>query len=153
MRLSWRLLGILTAFVCVGQMWPSAVIAQQQSATITGRVTNEAGAPLSLASVYIESLGIGTQTNETGRYQLLVPAARVLNQQVSLGVRAIGFRSTAALVTLSAGAQSKDFTLTANPLRLGEVVVTGSGTSTTVEKLGNAINSVKAVEIQKSSEP
>ena len=41
MRLSWRLLGILTAFVCVGQMWPSAVLAQQQSATITGRVTNE----------------------------------------------------------------------------------------------------------------
>src|SRR4029453_12114930 len=87
------------------------------------------------------------------RYQLTIPAARVTGQQVSLGVRAIGFRNTSALVTLAGGSLSRDFTLVANPLRLGEVVVTGSGTSTTVEKLGNTINSVKAEEVQKSNEP
>ena len=132
---------------------PAHSSAQQSAITVTGRVTNEAGAALSLATVYVEALGIGTQTSEDGRYSLVVPAARVRGQQVSLGARAIGFRSMASLITLSGTAITKDFTLTANPLRLGEVVVTGSGTSTTVEKLGNAINSVKAVEIQKSNEP
>src|SRR5678815_3355697 len=62
-------------------------------------------------------------------------------------------RSTASLITLSGDAITKDFSLAANPLRLGEVVVTGSGTSTTVEKLGNPINSVKSEDVQKSSEP
>src|SRR4029453_1032219 len=87
------------------------------------------------------------------RYQLTIPAARVTGQQVSLSVRAIGFRNTSALITLTGGSLSKDFTLVANPPRLGEVVGTGPGTSTTVEKLGNTINSVKSEEVQKSNEP
>ncbi len=152
MHLSWRSLGLLAGVLITGTVRPTLLEAQQ-AVTITGRVTNDAGAPLTLASVYIEALGLGTQTAEDGRYQLTVPAGRVRGQQVSLGVRAIGFRNTSSLITLTGGSLSKDFTLTANPLRLGEVVVTGSGTSTTVEKLGNTINSVKADEVQKSNEP
>jgi TonB-linked SusC/RagA family outer membrane protein len=152
MRSSWRLFSILAVTFGADALRPLSLRAQQP-VTITGRVTNEAGAALPLASVYIETLGLGTQTAEDGKYSLVVPAARVRGQQVSLGVRAIGFRATASLITLSGASISKDFSLAANPLRLGEVVVTGSGTSTTVEKLGNAINSVKATEIQKSSEP
>jgi len=153
MRLSWRSLGILSGFLVTGPTGPALLAAQQQGVTITGRVTNDAGAPLSLASVYIESLGLGTQTTDDGRYQLIVPAARANGQQVSLGVRAIGFRRMSAPITLSGGPISKDFALTANPLRLGEVVITGSGTSTTAEKIGNTINSVKAEEVQKANEP
>ena len=152
MHLSSRWLALLAGMLIAGPARPG-LLGAQQPVTITGRVTNDAGAPLSLASVYIEALGLGTQTAEDGRYQLTVPAARVTGQQVSLGVRAIGFRNTSALITLTGGALSKDFTLTANPLRLGEVVVTGSGTSTTVEKLGNTINSVKSEDVQKSNEP
>ena len=151
MNLPWRLLGVLAGFLIAGPVRPSQLGAQQP-VTITGRVTSEAGAPLSLASVYIETLGLGTQTAEDGRYQLSVPAARVTGQQVSLGVRAIGFRNTSTLITLTAGNITRDFTLAANPLRLGEVVVTGSGTTTTVEKLGNTINSVKSDEVQRSNE-
>ena len=152
MHVSWRWLSLLTGILVAGSARPDLLRAQQ-AVTITGRVTNDAGAPLSLASVYIEALGLGAQTAEDGRYQLTVPAARVTGQQVSLGVRAIGFRNTSALITLTGGSLSRDFTLTANPLRLGEVVVTGSGTSTTVEKLGNTINSVKSEDVQKSNEP
>jgi TonB-dependent SusC/RagA subfamily outer membrane receptor len=96
--------------------------------------------------------GPRAQTAADGRYQLTVPAARVTGQQVSLGVRAIGFRNTSTLITLTGGSLTQDFTLAANPLRLGEVVVTGSGTSTTVEKLGNTINSVKSEDVRKSNE-
>jgi TonB-linked SusC/RagA family outer membrane protein len=152
MHAPWRLLAILTGFV-VAYLAPPGQLRAQQAVTITGRVTTDAGAPLSLASVYLETLGLGTQTGEDGRYQITVPAARVTGQQVSLGVRAIGYRNTSSLVTLTGGAITKDFTLAANPLRLGEVVVTGSGTSTTVEKLGNSINSVKSEDVRKSNEP
>ena len=152
MRSSWRLLSILTVALAAGAVQTQPARAQQNPITITGRVTNEAGAPLSLASVYIETLGLGTQTADDGKYQLVVPAARIRGQQVSLGVRAIGFRNTASLISLTGTTITKDFTLVANPLRLGEVVVTGSGTSTTVEKLGNTINSVKAEDVTKSNE-
>src|SRR5574338_1134277 len=151
MRSIWRLLAVLTVSLSSAAVMPQQLRAQDPI-TITGRVTNDAGAPLPLASVYVEALGLGTQTADDGRYQLTVPAARVTGQQVSLGVRAIGFRNTSALITLTGGSLSRDFTLTANPLRLGEVVVTGSGTSTTVEKLGNTINSVKAEDVTKSNE-
>jgi len=146
MHLSWRSLGLLAGVLITGTVRPTTLEAQQP-VTITGRVTNDAGAPLPLASVYIEALGLGTQTAADGRYQLTIPAARVSGQQVSLGVRAIGFRNTASLIALTGGSLSRDFTLVANPLRLGEVVVTGSGTSTTVEKLGNSINSVKSEDV------
>src|SRR5574338_1112178 len=151
MRSIWRLLAVLTVSLSSAAVMPQQLRAQDPI-TISGRVTNDAGAPLTLASVYIESLGLGTQTADDGRYSLVVPAARVRGQQVSLGVRAIGFRSTASLITLTGTTITKDFSLTANPLRLGEVVVTGSGTSTTVEKLGNTINSVKAEDVTKSNE-
>lgn len=152
MRSLRRSLGVLAGLLLAGPVRPS-LLGAQAAVTITGRVTNEGGAALPLASVYIETLGLGTQTADDGRYQLTVPAARVRGQQVSLGVRAIGFRNTSTLITLSGGPISKDFALAANPLRLGEVVVTGSGTSTTVEKLGNTINSVKSEDVQKSNEP
>jgi TonB-linked SusC/RagA family outer membrane protein len=146
------LLAVLTVSLGSAAVQPHQLQAQDPI-TVSGRVTNDAGAPLSLASVYIEVLGLGTQTADDGRYSIVIPAARVRGQQVALGVRAIGFRSTTSLVTLTGTTISKDFSLTANPLRLGEIVVTGSGTSTTVEKLGNSINSVKSEEVQKSNEP
>ena len=71
MRSSWRLLSILAVSLGAGAVRPMPSYGQQQQAiTITGRVTNEAGAPLPLASVYIEAMGLGTQTAEDGRYQL-----------------------------------------------------------------------------------
>src|SRR6185503_55361 len=49
--------------------------------------------------------------------------------------------------------QTHDFTLATNPLRLGEVVVTGAGTATQTEKLGSVRNVVEAEQIVKSNEP
>ena len=55
---------------------PVAVRAQTP-ATITGRVTNEAGTPVNGVSVYLEGLRIGSVTDDGGRYTIVVPAARV----------------------------------------------------------------------------
>lgn len=126
--------------------------AQGGGATVTGRVTTEEGAPLRFAVVNIQELGIGTQTQENGQYSLAVSPAQVRGQQVTVAVRAIGYRSTSAQVTLSPGVVSRNFSLAVNPLRLGEVVVTGAGTQSSTERLGATISSVQAKEIDKSNE-
>ncbi|HEX6536178.1 MAG TPA: carboxypeptidase-like regulatory domain-containing protein, partial [Gemmatimonadaceae bacterium] len=134
------------ALVCASALLP-AWAAAQEAATISGRVTSETGAPLNSASVFIEGLNVGTLTREDGRYTFVVPAARVTGQQVTLTARLIGFKEQSAQVTLSAGTITHDFVLSANPLRLGEVVVTGAGTATTREKLGTVINTVDSAAI------
>ena len=127
-------------------------VAAQQGATVSGRVVSDAGAPLSSASVFIENMNIGSLTDADGKYTFQVPAARVQGQQVTLTARLIGFRAQSVQVTLSAGNITQNFSLSANPLRLGEVVVTGEGTSTVRERLGSTVNSVDTSLVSKSNE-
>jgi TonB-linked SusC/RagA family outer membrane protein len=124
----------------------------QQEAVLTGHVTSEGGTPLPNASVFIEQTREGTLTGTDGAYRLVVPAARVNGQQVTLSVRLIGYRQASDTLALTAGTHTHDFTLVANPLRLGEVVVTGQGLTTTREKLGNVINTVDSAAITRSNE-
>src|SRR5256886_6037290 len=121
-----------------------ALLAAQQPVTITGKVTSDAGQPLSQVEVAIPTMGLGALTKEDGRYALVIPGARVSGQTVSLVARRLGYKSQTAQVTLTAGGVSHDFTLAANPLQLGEVVVTGAGTATSTEKLGNERNLVSS---------
>ncbi|HVD04837.1 MAG TPA: TonB-dependent receptor plug domain-containing protein, partial [Gemmatimonadaceae bacterium] len=129
-----------------------ASAAAQQGATITGRVTAENGAALPAANVFITELSLGSTTDENGRYSFTVPGARVAGQTVRLTARRIGYTVRTATVTLTPGEVRQDFVLGANPLRLGEVVVTGAGTSSEVQKLGNVRNEVDSTSIQKSNE-
>ncbi|MDQ3997565.1 MAG: SusC/RagA family TonB-linked outer membrane protein, partial [Gemmatimonadota bacterium] len=92
-------------------------------------------------------------TNEAGRYSITVPGARVQGQGVTVTARRVGFRPQNIRVTISAGTVTQDFELAANPLQLGEVVITGAGTATEVEKLGNVRNAVSAELIVKANEP
>ncbi|HEU4642196.1 MAG TPA: SusC/RagA family TonB-linked outer membrane protein [Gemmatimonadaceae bacterium] len=126
--------------------------AAQQEATITGTVKSRVGAPLASASVFVQELRIGGLTGEDGTYRLVIPAARVNGQRVTLAVRLIGYREATAPLTLTPGPHTQDFVLDPNPLRLGEVVVTGAGTATTREKLGNVINTVDSSIIRRSNE-
>jgi TonB-linked SusC/RagA family outer membrane protein len=127
-------------------------VAAQQGATLTGRVTNESGAPVPYASVVVDGMGLGGSTRENGTYSFNVPAARVSGQRVTLSVRAIGYKADSRQITLSAGTITENFTLTTNPLRLGEVVVTGAGTQSAVERLGSVVSTVRSEEIAKANE-
>ncbi|HEY2378542.1 MAG TPA: SusC/RagA family TonB-linked outer membrane protein [Gemmatimonadaceae bacterium] len=140
-----------SALVGVLLLSPALAIAQQTS-TITGRATGDAGAPLSAVTITIPELGIGTLTRDDGRYSLTIPGARVAGQSVTLSARRVGYKPKLARVTIVPGSVTQDFLLEANPLQLGEVVVTGAGTQTEVEKLGNVRNQVSAELVQKSNE-
>lgn len=140
------------AGVACAVMLVPAYAAAQQGTTISGKVTSEAGTPLASVSVFIEGMNLGTITRDDGAYTIVVPAARATGQQATLTARLIGYKAESAPITLS-GNITHDFVLASNPLRLGEVVVTGAGTEDTRERLGTVINTVDSALIQKSNEP
>ncbi len=147
MRHLIRLFTVLLATLVVA---PGALA--QQGTTVTGKVTAEGGAPVGFASVVLMGMGLGATTREDGVYSISVPAARVSNQRVDVTARAIGYQSATKQATLSPGTVTVDFTMTVNPLRLGEVVVTGAGTASSIERLGAVVSTVKSEEILKSNE-
>ena len=132
--------------------WLPMVAAAQEAATVSGRVTGEGGAGLSGVSVSIPELGLGALTHDDGSYTFGVPSARVTRQAVTITARRVGYKPKTARITLNPGSINQNFVLEANPLQLGEVVVTGAGTATEVEKLGNVRNSVSADLVEKSNE-
>jgi TonB-dependent SusC/RagA subfamily outer membrane receptor len=71
---------------------------------------------------------------------------------VTVTARLIGYKLASAQVTLEAGSATADFALADNPLQLGEVVVTGAGTTSEVEKLGTVRNPVEGDAIVRSQE-
>src|SRR5688572_4471695 len=148
-----RVLRLLPLFALSAlAMLPSRVLAQQP-ATLTGRVTAESGQPLGSAGVIIEELSAGGVTRSDGRYTIVVPAARVPSGPVTATARLLGYKARSVQVNLSTGAAVQDFTLADNPLQLGEIVVTGAGTVSEVEKLGTGRSSVDSLAIIRSSEP
>jgi TonB-linked SusC/RagA family outer membrane protein len=143
-----------TALCVAAPLLVPAWLLAQDPATITGTVTREDGAPLSAANVFIESLGVGSATDASGRYTFTVPGGRAAGQQVDLTVRRIGYLVKSTPIVLRPGATiTTNFTMSLNPLRLGEVVVTGAGTTTIRERLGNVISSVDSMQIRRANEP
>ncbi len=131
---------------------PAAVQAQQ-AATISGRVVADDGRPLAAASVFIPTMNLGVTTNATGGYTFSVPASRVSGQTVGLTARLVGFRPQTVQITLRPGTITQDFTLASAPATLSAVVVTGAGTVSTRERLGNVINSVDSSVIRRQTQP
>src|SRR2546426_11930673 len=143
-----RLLPLVGAIVMLA---PAGALAQNP-VTINGRVTSNRGGPLPFAEISTASLGVGALTRDDGRYAIFIPAARVSGQSVQMTVRRLGYKPQTVTLQLTQALITQDFTLTTNPLQLGEVVVTGAGTAVTTEKLGNVRNAVPAADIEKSNE-
>src|SRR5437899_9044170 len=146
---------ILSAFLALPALlapYGSTGLAAQGPVTITGKVTSDAGQSLGQVEVAIPTMGLGSLSKDDGRYTIVVPGARVSGQTVTIVARRLGYKSQSAQVTLSAGGVTHDFVLAANPLQLGEVVVTGAGTTSEAGKLGNVRNNVGADLIERASE-
>jgi TonB-linked SusC/RagA family outer membrane protein len=103
---------------------------------ITGRVTNPQGAPIAGANVSVPTLGLRAEADTNGTYRLVIPAGRVAaGQPVTLVSRFIGFSQQQHTVAATAGSESVDFTLAADPFNLSAVIVTGVATGTEQRKL------------------
>src|SRR5690606_29051853 len=123
---------LLTAFALVAV---ASADAWAQAATITGRVTNEAGAPINGANVILEALNAGTTSGANGSYTLTIPAAQATGQTASISARFIGFAPLTRNIQLTPGPQTQDFQLKADPFRLEEMIVTGVAEATSAKKL------------------
>jgi TonB-dependent SusC/RagA subfamily outer membrane receptor len=125
----------------------------QEPITLSGKVTTATGAPIGEAEVVVPSLGLGATTRDDGRYAIVIPGARAtVGQTISVLARRLGYKPVTQQITLAPGIVEHDFALAPNPLQLGEIVVTGAGTTSEAEKLGNVRNSVSADAIQRSQE-
>ena len=130
-----------------------AMASAQQATTVSGRVTNEASAPVPGASVSIPSLGVGSYTSNDGRFTFTVPANRVTGQNVSLVARRIGYQPVTASVALTGAVVSHDFRLTTATTQLEGVVVTALGLEREKRSLGIAAQSVQGADLNKTQTP
>ena len=144
LRLTWL------AVAALGLL-PRVTLAQQP-VTLTGKVTSAGGQPLASAGVIIEQLSAGAVTRPDGSYTILIPGARVPSGPVTVTARLVGYKARSAQVDLSSGTAVQDFSLADNPLQLGEIVVTGAGTVSEVEKLGTGRSNVDSQTIVRSNE-
>ncbi len=130
-----RLLPFLAALLCLVLAIPA--LAQQ---TVTGRISDDKGAPLSGVSVLQKGTSNGTRTGEDGSFSLtLIPGSD------SLQISTVGYpRQTVAFsgVPLS-------LTMSAATTALDEVVVVGYGTQRR-STLTGAVSSVRGSELAKT---
>ena len=110
----------------LGLVTPATLPPTADSATVTGRVTSETGAPVAGAAVSIPSLRLGATTNDAGIYRIPVPPAVFVARPDSLRVTRLGYRPTIVRFTLSPGRVTVDVTLTSQAVSLEQVVVTGT---------------------------
>ena len=118
-----------------------------QDAVIHGRVINDRGEGLPVATVQIQELNVGVFTNSEGRYAMQIPAARVTGQTVMLRVRTIGHKPATRQLTLRAGEQTQDFTLITDVNLLEAVVVTGTQEATERVKVPFSVTRVDASQM------
>ena len=93
------------------------------SGTVSGRVVDNQGGPVSGVQVYITELGRGTESRGDGTYVL----GGIPSGTHTVRARLIGFRAQSATVSVPAGGSvSQGFTINRDPLELRGVVVTGN---------------------------
>lgn len=116
-----------------------AASAFAQNKTVTGKVTESNGSPISGATIKANGRAVGA-TTATGDFSVAVPTATT-----SITISSIGFNDRN--VTLTGGALSISLTA-ADANSVSEVVVTGY-TSIQRKKFSGAIASVSATEVRK----
>lgn len=111
----------IKAFVLV--MLASASVAWGQGASLRGKVVNESGQPLGFATVQLVNTGHGNITKEDGTYEVKnIPIG-----SYTVTVSFVGYRSAKQSITFADNKEvTLNFTLTEDPQRMNEVVVTGT---------------------------
>ncbi|MGI9181526.1 MAG: SusC/RagA family TonB-linked outer membrane protein [Longimicrobiaceae bacterium] len=123
----------------------SAVATAAQTGTVTGQVVEaRTQRPLAGAQVHIAGTGLGTLTNNAGRFMLVnVPAGTA-----TVRVQMLGFGAAEQITTIVSGETvTVNFELAHQAIALDEVVVTGTAGGTQRRAIGNVVASVSADEI------
>jgi len=120
----------------------------QQGAVIAGRVTSDRGDALGGASVIVANTNLSAVTAADGTYRLTVPADAIRGPQITLSARYIGHRPGIQRVSVTPGTMTVNFELAGDPLRLDEVVVTGTAEAMESKKLSFAVAKVSDEQLR-----
>ncbi|HEY7188507.1 MAG TPA: carboxypeptidase-like regulatory domain-containing protein, partial [Vicinamibacterales bacterium] len=148
MRCSLRVISTLASVMMTVPAWLTA----QSGLTITGQIKSNTGGPLANANVFIQGLNLGASSREDGQYTIVVPAAQATGQATTLVARRLGYQSDSVSITLTAGSQTHDFTLTVAATQLEGVVVTALGIERDKRSLGVAQQTVVPDELTSARE-
>ena len=130
-------------------MFAGTQASAQSTGQITGLVSDQSGAPLSGVAVNVGTGGLGSLTDQNGRYT--VPNVPAGTHQVRAA--RIGFSEATQSVTVAAGqAATANFTLTAAVVELEGVVAVGYGTQQRRDVTGS-VASVQAEELHQIPTP
>ncbi len=142
-----HLLLSLSLFTALLATLYSPLRAQNNTASVSGKVTDSLFRPVSGATVSIPGSVHSTKTNEQGLYSLKhLPATRL-----SLQVSSVNYKSEKATATLTAGTQVQlNFVLSKSEVSLNEVLITASGLTNDAKDIAGTINILSAVRIRES---
>ncbi|HEY4063410.1 MAG TPA: TonB-dependent receptor [Puia sp.] len=108
---------------------PAAIRSSPGTGTLSGRIVDKTGAPLSGATVYIPDLKLGVVADTAGYYKFnSLPSGKYL-----IEAHSIGFKTITKTVTVS-GPITADFTLTDEYVEESPVVVTGLSKATQIKR-------------------
>jgi len=139
----WSACAMASALALATFALSSPAAAQGGTGTVRGTVTTvAAGAPVAAAQVFVLGTKLGAMTGADGSYTI----AGVPLGANTVRVRALGYRPTDQLVSVTAAGVRADFALTAAAVALNQVVVTGTAGAARMREVGNSIGSVKTTE-------
>ena len=92
------------------------------SAQIVGKVTDAQGQPLPYVNIYIQNSYIGTTTNDTGNYTLMVPETRK-TQEYNISFQFLGFKTLTKSIAPTSFPYILNIVLEEETTSLGEVVL------------------------------
>src|SRR5690606_5509419 len=116
----------------------SSSSAAKQQSTVTGKVTDDQGAPLSGVTVTVKGTNVGTSTDNVGNYSLSLPAAAQV-----LVFSAMGYNSQELPIN---GQATVNATLVGQVDNLDEVVVVGYSTQR-VRYLSSSVSTISAEKL------
>ncbi len=137
---------VLGALVATALALSAQPAAAQQGGTVSGAISDAGtGRGLPSVQVYVEGTGIGTLSNEAGRFLLLnVPVG-----DIELRAELVGYRSVTTAITVTAGETAiADITMSQTAIALDQIVVTGAGQQTEIRKLGNTIATIDSGDLE-----
>ncbi|MBI3504284.1 MAG: SusC/RagA family TonB-linked outer membrane protein [Proteobacteria bacterium] len=145
-RLARAMIAGAVALLLVGGVASRAMA--QGATVISGKVVNEAGAPVEAVAVTIEATSIGTMSKADGSYTLNVPASKT--GPANLIARRIGFKMTSRAIVLAGGTQKIDIVLVPHPLQLSGVTVTALGILAEKTTVGTSQQTLSSEELTRT---
>ena len=121
--------------------------ARAQDAVVRGKVSDDRGDALPVATVEIMELNVAVLTGSDGRYTILIPAARVTGKAATMRVRTIGHKPTTRQITLAVGEQTQDFALVTDVNQLEAIVITGVQEATERIKVPFSVTTIDASKL------